>query len=192
MATFIDVKDGVMHVGITMQGKEVMTQEEASPYNAFDFYPHEKDNGKITDLAVTAPLGEGKETITSTWASVYASQMVFESLAYTTFAKQYTYIDPEHEYSSWKWDATKKKYVQNTSEPASFLAMVMILTRLRWKAVCIFIIVFTTPLRWWPLLNFSTTARWVSTLTNSLKLMSSSTPAALGMTARSDSHRGSA
>lgn len=121
MATFIDVKDGVMHVGITMQGKEVMTQEEASPYHAFDFYPHEKDNGKITDLAVTAPLGEGKETITSTWASVYASQMVFESLAYTTFAKQYTYIDPEHEYSSWKWDATKKKYVQNTSEPGKLL-----------------------------------------------------------------------
>lgn len=120
-ATFLDVKDGIMHVGITMQGEKVMTQEEASPYNAFDFYPHEKDNGKITDLAVTAPLGEGKETITSTWASVYASQMVFESLAYTTFAKQYTYIDPEHEYSSWKWDATKKKYVQNTSEPGKLL-----------------------------------------------------------------------
>lgn len=120
-ATFLDVKDGIMHVGITMQGEKVMTQEEASPYHAFDFYPHEKDNGKITDLAVTAPLGEGKETITSTWASVYASQMVFESLAYTTFAKQYTYIDPEHEYSSWKWDATKKKFVQNTSEPGKLL-----------------------------------------------------------------------
>ena len=61
-ATFLDVKDGIMHVGITMQGEKVMTQEEASPYHAFDFYPHEKDNGKITDLAVTAPLGEGKET----------------------------------------------------------------------------------------------------------------------------------
>lgn len=120
-ATFLDVKDGIMHVGITMKGEKVMTQEGASPYGAFDFYPHEKDNGKITDLAVTAPLGEGKETITSTWASVYASQMVFESLAYTTFAKQYTYIDPEHEYSSWKWDATKKKYVQNTSEPGKLL-----------------------------------------------------------------------
>lgn len=120
-ATFLDVKDGIMHVGITMLGEKVMTQEEASPKNAFDFYPHKKDNGKITDLAVTAPLGEGKETITSTWASVYASQMVFESLAYTAFAKQYTYIDPEHEYSSWKWDATNKKFVQNTSEPGKLL-----------------------------------------------------------------------
>lgn len=120
-ATFLDVKDGIMHVGITMQGEKVMTQEEASPKNVFNFYPHKKDNGKITDLAVTAPLGEGKETVTSTWASVYASQMVFESLAYTAFAKQYTYIDPEHEYSSWKWDATNKKYVQNTSEPGKLL-----------------------------------------------------------------------
>lgn len=120
-ATFLDVKDGIMHVGITMQGEKVMTQEEASPKNVFNFYPHKKDNGKITDLAVTAPLGEGKETVTSTWASVYASQMVFESLAYTAFAKQYTYIDPEHEYSSWKWDATKKKFVQNTSEPGKLL-----------------------------------------------------------------------
>ena len=41
-ATFLDVKDGIMHVGITMQGEKVMTQEEASPYHAFDFYPHEK------------------------------------------------------------------------------------------------------------------------------------------------------
>lgn len=120
-ARFIDIKDGIMHVGITMQGEKVMTQEEDSPKHAFDFYVHEAKPNKITDLAVTAPLGEGKETITSTWASVYASQMVFESLAYTAFAKQYTYIDPEHEYSSWKWDATNKKYVQNTSEPGKLL-----------------------------------------------------------------------
>lgn len=120
-ARFIDIKDGIMHVGITMQGEKVMTQEEDSPKDAFNFYPHKKDNGKITDLAVTAPLGEGKETITSTWASVYASQMVFESLAYTAFAKQYTYIDPEHEYSSWKWDADKNEFVQTLSEPGKLL-----------------------------------------------------------------------
>lgn len=120
-ARFIDIKDGIMHVGITMQGEKVMTQEEASPKQKFDFYVHEAKPNKITDLAVTAPLGEGKETVTSTWASVYASQMVFESLAYTSFAKQYTYIDPEHEYSSWKWDATNKKFVQNTSEPGKLL-----------------------------------------------------------------------
>ncbi len=120
-ARFIDIKDGIMHVGITMQGEKVMTQEEASPKDAFDFYVHEANPNKITDLAVTAPLGEGKETITSTWASVYASQMVFESLAYTAFAKQYTYIDPEHEYSSWKWDAAKKTFVQTTNEPGRLL-----------------------------------------------------------------------
>ena len=120
-ATYLDVKSGIMHVGITMKGQLVMTQEvnqpEAYPY----FYPAEKNDAKITDLAVTAPLGEGKETITSTWASVYASQMVVESLAYTDFAKQYTYADPEHEYSSWTWNGTK--FVQNTSTPGKLLGL---------------------------------------------------------------------
>lgn len=120
-ATFLDVEDGIMHVGITMLGQKVKTQEESSPNGMFDFYPHEADASKITDLAVTAPLGEGLETITSTWASVYASQMVFEYLSYTDFAKQYTYVDPEHEYSSWSYDKAKKKFVQNTSEPGKIL-----------------------------------------------------------------------
>lgn len=120
-ATFLDIEDGIMHVGITMKGQLVKTQEEANPNGYFGFYPHRKDNSKITDLAVTAPLGEGLETITSTWASVYASQMVFERLSYTDFAKQYTYVDPEHEYSSWSYDETTGKFVQNTSAPGKVL-----------------------------------------------------------------------
>lgn len=120
-ATFLDIEDGIMHVGITMKGQLVKTQEETSPYSAFDFYDHTADKSKITDLAVTAPLGEGLETITSTWASVYASQMVFERLSYTDFAKQYTYVDPEHEWSSWSYDKLNKKFVQNTSEPGKIL-----------------------------------------------------------------------
>ena len=120
-ATFLDIEDGIMHVGITMLGQMVKTQEESSPYGMFDFYPHAADASKITDLAVTAPLGEGLETITSTWASVYASQMVFECLSYTDFAKQYTYVDPEHEWSSWSYDKLNNKFVQNTSEPGKIL-----------------------------------------------------------------------
>lgn len=118
-ATFLDVKDGIMHVGITMKGQLVKTQEEANPYQAFSFYNHKADKSKITDLAVTAPLGEGKETITSTWASVYASQMVFESLSYTDFAKQYTYVDPEHNYTSWSY--VNGKFVQKINEKGRLL-----------------------------------------------------------------------
>lgn len=118
-ATFLDVKDGIMHVGITMKGQLVKTQEEANPYQAFSFYNHKADKSKITDLAVTAPLGEGKETITSTWASVYASQMVFESLSYTDFAKQYTYVDPEHNYTS--WSNVNGKFVQKINEKGRLL-----------------------------------------------------------------------
>ncbi len=120
-ATYLDVKDGIMHVGITMDGHKVMTQEEKQPENYPYFYPAESDPSKITDLAVTAPLGEGKETITSTWASVYASQMVVESLAYTDFAKQYTYVDPELEHSSYVWDAKSDKFVQVTGTPGNLL-----------------------------------------------------------------------
>lgn len=120
-ATFLDIEDGIMHVGITMKGQLVKTQEESSPRGMFDFYPHETDASKITDLAVTAPLGEGKETITSTWASVYASQMVFENLSYTDFAKQYTYVDPEHERSSWSYDEATGKFVQHLNEPGKLL-----------------------------------------------------------------------
>lgn len=127
-ATFLDVKDGIMHVGITMKGQLVKTQEEANPYQAFSFYNHKADKSKITDLAVTAPLGEGKETITSTWASVYASQMVFESLSYTDFAKQYTYVDPEHNYTSWSY--VNGKFVQKINERVGFLVKALMLTRL--------------------------------------------------------------
>ena len=120
-ATFLDIEDGIMHVGITMLGQEVKTQEESNPYGMFDFYPHAAVARKITDLAVTAPLGEDLETITSTWASVYASQMVFESLSYTDFAKQYTYVDPELQWSSWSYDGQNKEFVQNTSKPGKIL-----------------------------------------------------------------------
>lgn len=120
-ATFLDIEDGIMHVGITMKGQLVKTQEEDNPRRRFGFYPHKADASKITDLAVTAPLGEGLETITSTWASVYASQMVFESLTYTDFAKQYTYVDPELEHSWWSYDEATGKFVQHLNEPGKLL-----------------------------------------------------------------------
>lgn len=122
-ATYLDVEDGVLHVGITMSGKDVMTQEENSPYNLFDFYTHKKNDAKITDLAVIAPLGEGQDTITSTWASVYASQKVVESLAYTKFAQQYTYANPEVQYSRWSWDKSKSVYVQDTTAKGYLLGL---------------------------------------------------------------------
>ena len=81
---FKDVRDGKMQVGIKMEGQLVKTQEEDRTTESY-FYPARKDDSKITDLAIQVPLDEQRtEVITSTYASVYASQIAIEALAYNT------------------------------------------------------------------------------------------------------------
>ena len=73
-----------MQVGIKMEGQLVKTQEEDRTTESY-FYPARKDDSKITDLAIQVPLDEQRtEVITSTYASVYASQIAIEALAYNT------------------------------------------------------------------------------------------------------------
>ncbi|MDO4180186.1 MAG: PL29 family lyase N-terminal domain-containing protein [Bacteroidales bacterium] len=90
---FRDVVDGKMQVGIQMEGQKVKTQEEGNPYNLGIFYPAVNEPKFITDLAIQAPLDESKkEVITSTYASVYASQIAVEGLAYETSTYANSYI----------------------------------------------------------------------------------------------------
>ncbi|MBO4995801.1 MAG: hypothetical protein J6C78_07555, partial [Muribaculaceae bacterium] len=95
-------KDGDMQmiVGITMKGELVKTQEESDPNQLGIFYPAKSDKAKITDLAVQAPLDEGKtEIVTSTYGSVYASQLAIEAIAYntTSYANDYIIATKEFE-----------------------------------------------------------------------------------------------
>ena len=84
--------DRKMVVGITMNGVNVKTQEESDRYDLGIFYPAKKDDSKITDLAVQAPIQTNGEVITSTYASVYASQYAIEAIAYNTSTYANSYI----------------------------------------------------------------------------------------------------
>ena len=98
-ANYLGVADGVMTIGVTMEGQKVMTQEEEDRYDLGLFYPATSDDKKITDLAVQAPLDAAKKNIiTSTYASVYASQMAVEAIAYSTSTYAENYIINEQEY----------------------------------------------------------------------------------------------
>ena len=89
---------GKMLVGITMDGKKVKTQETVDRYDLGIFYPAVNDPKQITDLAIQAPLDEDEtEVITSTFASVYASQIAVEAIAYenSSYANDYIIKTPQ-------------------------------------------------------------------------------------------------
>ena len=99
-AVFQDVEDGKMLVGLTMDGKKVKTQETVDRYDLGIFYPAVNDPKQITDLAIQAPLDEDEtEVITSTFASVYASQIAVEAIAYenSSYANDYIIKTPQFE-----------------------------------------------------------------------------------------------